>query len=153
MTSGYLLHGLSTSPARRPPQLNSSTFINHRSSSSKLQQQPYHDSLVTSSQHDAMSFPVPTPIPPIPWSHCQPDGIPSQHQCWPIPMAAQQYDGMGGQTSRSRQQNQIQWPGVLSVQQKQHTQKKGSYGRMVLQHIQSTEAQRMNHQSTLPPMS
>ncbi|KAH7959721.1 hypothetical protein HPB49_013311 [Dermacentor silvarum] len=138
-------------PRNTPSPATQQQYL-HKSSVQHQQQQTYHDSLVTSSQHGAMSFTVPTPIPPIPWSHHQPNGIPRQHQCWPIPMAAQQYDGMGDQTSRYRQQNQIQWPAVLIVQQNQQAQK-GSYGRMVQQHIQSTEAQRMNHQSIRPPMS
>ncbi|KAH7974813.1 hypothetical protein HPB49_019904 [Dermacentor silvarum] len=159
-------HASATTPSKTPgcPQaelaahhpFTPSPFIQQHHIHQSAFQKPhtYCPSLVTLFHQEAMPLPAATPTQPVPSSHQQPIGICRQHKRWTTTMIAQQQDGVGGQTSQSPQQHKqqqpqqqhlIQRPDVLRVQQMQHMQKKGCYGRMA--------QQCMNNQSIMPPMS
>ncbi|XP_070397228.1 uncharacterized protein [Dermacentor albipictus] len=116
----------------------------------------YLPSLATLFHHEAMLHFATTHIQPTQSDHEQPIDISSQQQSGPSSMTAQQQDSVSGQTSQCnqkqqhQQQHQIQVPGVLSVQQMQHTD---CYGSMAQQRIQSTQAQSVNDHNVTPPMS
>ncbi|XP_065302251.1 uncharacterized protein [Dermacentor albipictus] len=116
----------------------------------------YLPSLATLFHHEAMLHFATTHIQPTQSDYEQPIDISSQQQSGPSSMTAQQQDSVSGQTSQCNQKqqhqqhHQIQVPGVLSVQQMQHTD---CYGSMAQQRIQSTQAQSVNDHNVTPPMS